>query len=96
MWLERGGIREKVREGLNKKLKLYSGEVFKLSEIIRFIFKNYFVTECLGGSFGWASAFGSGHDLKVLGSSPPAQREPASPSLPCSCCLLLSLSLSLK
>ena len=48
----------------------------------------------LGGSVGWASAFGSGHDLRVLGSSPASgsllSREPAPPTppLPALCPLL--------
>ena len=51
----------------------------------------------LGGSVGAASAFGSGHDPGVLGSSPPSGSlhigESASPSpsaSPCSCSLSLS------
>lgn len=38
----------------------------------------------LGGSVGWASAFGSDHNIRVLGSSPALGyllcRKPASPS----------------
>ena len=41
---------------------------------------------CLGGSVSEASAFGSGHDSRVLGSSPASgsqlSEEPASPSAP--------------
>ena len=47
----------------------------------------------LGGSVRWVSAFGSGHDPKVLGSRPVSgsllSGEPTSPSP--SLCLLLSL-----
>ena len=47
----------------------------------------------LGGSVGWAAAFGSGHDLRVLGLSPAwgslLGREPASLSLRLPLCLLV-------
>jgi len=54
----------------------------------------------LGGSVSYASAFGSGHDLRVLGSSPMLgsllSGESASPSLSASPpAYVLSLSLSL-
>ena len=60
---------------------------------------------CLGGSVGWAAAFGSGHDPSVLGWSPASGsllgREPASPSASaclfvCLCSLSLPLSLANK
>ena len=50
--------------------------------------------EHLGGSVGWVSAFGSGCDLGILGSSPmlglPAQGVSASPSPSHLCALSLS------
>ena len=70
------------------------------------------IQECLGGSVGWASNFGSGHDLMVREFEPHAglcadSSEPGArfwlcvslslcPSLTCAVSLSLSLSLSLS
>ena len=69
------------------------------------MFFNYFLLGRLGGSVGWASDFGSGHDLAVRGFEPRVglcadSSEPASdsvsPSLSASALLALYLSLSEK
>ena len=56
---------------------------------------NIFFSGRLRGSLGEVSAFGSGRDPRVLGSSPMSgsllSGEPASPSPPCLCVLFLSL-----
>ena len=54
---------------------------------------------CWGGSIG-ASAFGSGHDLRVLRSRPASDSllsgDPASLSHPCLCSLIISIAISLS
>lgn len=83
-------MREKNIKYGGRKMRITANIVLETNEAKR-QWSNIFIElkACLGGSVGKASALGSGHALRVLGSSLGAWL-PAQPGV----CLALSLSLS--